>query len=82
MAEDFVSETPSDHLQANTNIDDLTLALANFSRVPSPEPAEALTCCCGNDTCDNLQAWISTKSRLESRLTLSAGQYAASDISK
>ncbi|KAF5371188.1 hypothetical protein D9758_004215 [Tetrapyrgos nigripes] len=54
------------------NIDDLTLALANFSRLSSPEPSSALTCCCGRSDCENTLAWQAKKSRLESRLTLSA----------
>ncbi|KAL0576958.1 hypothetical protein V5O48_005029 [Marasmius crinis-equi] len=57
---------------ATSTIDDLTLALANFSRLPSPDPLESLTCCCKREGCENLQAWHALKSRLESRLTLSA----------
>ncbi|KIK64794.1 hypothetical protein GYMLUDRAFT_56777 [Collybiopsis luxurians FD-317 M1] len=53
-------------------IDDLTLALNNFSRVPSPEPPTNLTCCCQREDCENFKAWQETKSRLESRLVLSA----------
>ncbi|KAF7335245.1 hypothetical protein MSAN_02335000 [Mycena sanguinolenta] len=55
-----------------TTIDDLTQALSNASRVPSPEPPGLVSCCCGQDDCENLQAWLATKARLESRLTLSA----------
>jgi hypothetical protein len=58
---------------ATSTIDDLTAALANFSRVPSPEPLEAVTCCCKQDDCENLKAWLELKSRLGSRLILSAG---------
>ncbi|RDB19916.1 hypothetical protein Hypma_012965 [Hypsizygus marmoreus] len=57
---------------ANSTVDDLTAALANFSRVPSPEPPTILTCCCGNEDCENAKAWMELKSRLESRLILSA----------
>ncbi|KAJ7620065.1 hypothetical protein FB45DRAFT_1006753 [Roridomyces roridus] len=57
---------------ATATIDDLTQALENVSRVPSPEPLSALCCCCGLDDCENLQAWLAVKARLESRLTLSA----------
>ncbi|GLB34217.1 hypothetical protein LshimejAT787_0111010 [Lyophyllum shimeji] len=57
---------------ANSTIDDLTLALANFSRVPSPEPPTVLACCCGTQDCENARAWLELKSRLESRLILSA----------
>ncbi|PBK67066.1 hypothetical protein ARMSODRAFT_959740 [Armillaria solidipes] len=56
---------------ATSTIDDLTVALANFSRVPSPEPSLML-CCCGRDDCENANAWFSMKSKLESRLILSA----------
>ncbi|KAF4620068.1 hypothetical protein D9613_004831 [Agrocybe pediades] len=57
---------------ATSTIDDLTAALADFSRVPSPEPVSALTCCCGKEDCENLKAWLDRKSRLGSRLVLSA----------
>ncbi|KAF8207848.1 hypothetical protein K438DRAFT_1713393, partial [Mycena galopus ATCC 62051] len=55
-----------------TTIDELTQALSNVSRVPSPEPPGMFACCCGLDDCENVQAWLATKARLESRLTLSA----------
>ena len=58
---------------ATSTIDDLTLALANFSRLPSPDPLSTVTCCCKREDCENVQAWHALKSRLESRLTLSAG---------
>lgn len=58
---------------ATSTIDDLTAALANCSRVPSPEPPTAVVCCCGNATCENLKSWLALKSRLGSRLILSAG---------
>ncbi|KAF8076810.1 hypothetical protein FPV67DRAFT_1472745 [Lyophyllum atratum] len=57
---------------ANSTIDDLTLALANFSRVPSPEPHAPLACCCGREECENMKGWLEVKSSLESRLILSA----------
>ncbi|KAJ7621442.1 hypothetical protein FB45DRAFT_754104 [Roridomyces roridus] len=57
---------------ATVTIDDLTQALDNVLRVPSPEPLSTLCCCCGLDDCENLQAWLAVKARLESRLTLSA----------
>lgn len=59
---------------ATAHIDDLTDALANFSRLPSPEPQTALSCCCQNADCPNLNSWNDLKSRLESRLELSAGK--------
>jgi len=58
---------------ATTTIDDLTAALTNFSRVPSPEAPSTLTCCCGKEDCENMVSWLAMKSRLESRLILSAG---------
>lgn len=59
--------------RASSTIDDLTAALTDFSRVPSPEPPSSLTCCCGREDCQNLAAWLNLKSRLESRLIFSAG---------
>jgi hypothetical protein len=58
---------------ASATVDDLTAALANFSRVPSPELTPFLTCCCEREDCENHQAWLAFKSKLESRLILSAG---------
>ncbi|KAJ3570040.1 hypothetical protein NP233_g4661 [Leucocoprinus birnbaumii] len=58
--------------RASNTIDDLTLALSSFSRGGSPEPQVNLVCCCGIETCERLQAWHECKTRLESRLTLSA----------
>ncbi|KAJ7094351.1 hypothetical protein C8R44DRAFT_890384 [Mycena epipterygia] len=66
-------QTTRDSLyDATTTIDDLTQALENVSRVPSPEPPSLFFCCCGRDDCENVQAWLGMKARLESRLTLSA----------
>ncbi|KAJ4479042.1 hypothetical protein J3R30DRAFT_3702071 [Lentinula aciculospora] len=67
-------ETPSANtLDELTNtIDDLTLALNNFSRVPSPEPPSLMSCCCQREECDNFKAWQAIKSKLENRLILSA----------
>jgi hypothetical protein len=58
---------------ASATVDDLTVALANFSRIPSPQLTPSLICCCGQDDCENHQAWLGFKSKLESRLILSAG---------
>jgi len=69
-----LSPLASSLYHATSTIDDLTAALADFSRVPSPEPVFALTCCCGRDDCENLKAWLDRKSRLGSRLVLSAGE--------
>ena len=59
---------------ATSTIDDLTLALTNFSRVPSPELQRQICCCCGSEECDATKAWLALKSKLESRLVLSAGE--------
>lgn len=67
------STLASSLFDATANIDDLTNTLANFSRVATPEPAAALTCCCARDDCEHLKAWQGLKSKLESRLILSAG---------
>lgn len=66
--------TSSLHLATST-MDDLTVALANFSKIPSPEPPSALVCCCGEEGCENNTSWLAMKSRLESRLILSAGRF-------
>ncbi|PFH47125.1 hypothetical protein AMATHDRAFT_7055 [Amanita thiersii Skay4041] len=56
-------------------IDDLTSTLANFSdRIPSPDVPVRLVCCCEKEDCENLSHWLEAKSRLESRLRLSAGE--------
>ena len=67
------SPRPGSLYHATTTVDDLTLALTNYSRVPSPEPSPPLTCCCGSEDCDHTKSWLSFKSKLESRLILSAG---------
>ncbi|KAJ7682031.1 hypothetical protein DFH06DRAFT_1388202 [Mycena polygramma] len=57
---------------ATTTIDELTQALEGVSRAQSPEPPALFFCCCGREDCENVQAWLGMKARLESRLTLSA----------
>ncbi|KAH0839793.1 hypothetical protein J3R83DRAFT_738 [Lanmaoa asiatica] len=74
---DYRPATPDSPLasslyHATSTIDDLTLALTNFSRVPSPEPQRQICCCCGAEECDTTTAWLALKSKLESRLVLSA----------
>lgn len=61
--------------QATTAIDELTLALTNHTRVPSPEPEPFLTCCCSRDDCENTKGWLAFKAKLEGRLVLSAGVF-------
>jgi hypothetical protein len=68
------STKPGSFYDAATTVDDLTLALTNYSRVPSPEPPPPLTCCCGSEDCKNTEGWLGFKSKLESRLILSAGE--------
>jgi hypothetical protein len=65
--------TPGSLYHATTTVDDLTIALTNYSRVPSPEPRQPLTCCCGSEDCEYTKGWLAFKSKLESRLILSAG---------
>lgn len=73
----------SNSLQRIThNIDDLTLALANFSRGTSPEPPDLATCCCGKEDCETSKTWLAWKSKMESRLVLSAGSFSLLDISR
>lgn len=67
------SPTAGSLYHATTNIDDLTLALINYSRVPSPEPTPHITCCCGKEGCENTKGWLAFKTKLEGRLILSAG---------
>jgi len=60
---------------ATTTIDDLTSAMANFSRMPSPSlPDSLISCCCDKTECTNRQAWVEFKAKLESRLILCAGE--------
>lgn len=60
---------------ASSNIDDLTLALMNFSQVPSLESQQAICCCCGSPECKATKNWLELKEKLEKRLHLSAGMY-------
>lgn len=62
--------------KATTTIDDLTVALSNYSRIPSPEPSDIVPCCCGAEYCDCSRGWHAFKQKLESRLILSAGKWA------
>ncbi|EED81094.1 predicted protein [Postia placenta Mad-698-R] len=68
--------------RATDTIDDLTLALSNFSRMSSPELADVATCCCGKDDCETTKAWQAWKSKMESRLILSAESANHSPISQ
>lgn len=65
-------DSPSSLRKATSTIDDLTAALSNFNRVPSPEPPDATICCCGREDCESSRAWSALKNKLENRLILSA----------
>ncbi|KZT06528.1 uncharacterized protein LAESUDRAFT_181974 [Laetiporus sulphureus 93-53] len=58
--------------RATSTIDDLTLALANFSRVASPDLPNTALCCCGKEDCETSIAWAQWKAQMESKLVLSA----------
>lgn len=57
---------------ANSNIDDLTLALMNLSQVSSSESQQNICCCCGSTECQATKSWLDSKEKLEKRLHLSA----------
>ncbi|KAG1815693.1 uncharacterized protein BJ212DRAFT_1272933 [Suillus subaureus] len=57
---------------ANSNIDDLTLALMNLSQVSSSESLQNICCCCGSTECQATKSWLDSKEKLEKRLHLSA----------
>jgi len=67
-------ESLSSLYRTSNTIDDLTLALSSFSPDTSQESQTNLNCCCATETCENLQSWYECKVRLESKLTLSAGE--------
>lgn len=75
---DTAHATTPDSVLASTlhgttsSVDDLTLALNNFSRLLSPEPQQNVLCCCGEEDCEVTKNWLALKTRLESRLILSA----------
>ncbi|KAI0320214.1 hypothetical protein OF83DRAFT_1169499 [Amylostereum chailletii] len=66
------SPSRSSLYDATNAIDDLTRSFANFSRVATPEPPGEDHTCSGRDDCDYTKAWLAVKSKLESRLVLSA----------
>ena len=57
----------------SSTFDDLTAAIEDLSRIPSPEPVASLICCCGKENCDNFRSWLELKAKLSQRLVLSAG---------
>jgi hypothetical protein len=71
------SRSPSPHYKlqkATATIDEITKALAEFSRSTTPEPLGAPVCsCCDNDSCETSTLWALDRSKIEKRLVLSAG---------
>ncbi|KAL6307178.1 hypothetical protein BKA93DRAFT_747895 [Sparassis latifolia] len=73
MPRTFRSMSPDSPLyRATSTIDELTLALANFSRASSPEPLHVAVCCCRKEECATSKAWLAYKTKMEARLVLSA----------
>ncbi|KAF9498649.1 hypothetical protein BDN71DRAFT_1481051 [Pleurotus eryngii] len=66
------SVSSSSLAHATSTIDELTVALTNYSRLSSPELEYFATCCCGRKECANTKSWAAFKSALENRLILSA----------
>jgi len=75
-------ESLSSLYRTSNTIDDLTLALSSFSPDTSQESQTNFNCCCATETCENLQSWYEYKIRLESKLTLSAGEYSISRVER
>ncbi|KAG2349191.1 hypothetical protein BDR05DRAFT_874026 [Suillus weaverae] len=76
-ASDYCPATPdtmdaSSLYHANSNIDDLTLALMNLSQVSSLQSQQNICCCCGSTECQATKSWLDSKEKLEKRLHLSA----------
>jgi len=70
------SPMTSSFYDATTTIDDLTTAIADLSRIPSPDPTTAtLICCCGKDDCHSFKSWVDLRTKLNQRLVLSAGTF-------
>ncbi|KAI0658545.1 hypothetical protein C8Q70DRAFT_1054696 [Cubamyces menziesii] len=77
MSPDSRPLTPDSQLtsslhRATTTIDELTHTLTSVSRLSSPDPEDVCTCCCRKEECETSKAWAAVKSKLESRLLLSA----------
>ncbi|KZP21552.1 hypothetical protein FIBSPDRAFT_931580 [Athelia psychrophila] len=64
------SPRPGSIYHATSTMDDLTMALTNYTHASEPPPP--LTCCCGRDECEHTKGWQAFKAKLESRLILSA----------
>ena len=59
---------------AAATIDDLTSAMAQFSKMPNTPLPDSPSCCCGTEKCTNHQTWMEFKAKLEGRLILCAGE--------
>ncbi|KAI9467291.1 hypothetical protein BJY52DRAFT_1220021 [Lactarius psammicola] len=60
-------------IDASSAIDDLTHSLTDYSRVSTPEPpTHASGCNCNTDDTEYTKAWMAVKTKLETRLVLSA----------
>ncbi|KAG2013038.1 hypothetical protein CC2G_009975 [Coprinopsis cinerea AmutBmut pab1-1] len=58
---------------SSSTIDELTSVLTDLNRAPSPAPSEhPPRCCCGQDDCENTVSWLDLRTKLETRLILSA----------
>jgi hypothetical protein len=67
------SPSSRSYLDASSAIDDLTRSLTDYSRVSTPEPPpHASGCNCNTDDSEYTKAWMAVKTKLESRLVLSA----------
>lgn len=68
------SPSSRSYLDASSAIDDLTRSLTDYSRVSTPEPpSHASDCSCNTNDSEYTKAWMAVKTKLESRLVLSAG---------
>ncbi|KAG8852351.1 hypothetical protein FRB96_008697 [Tulasnella sp. 330] len=64
--------TNASFIRASNTIDDLTRALASFSRGPSLELPDTTACCCGREDCEASSSWMTARGKLEKELELSA----------
>ncbi|KAG8987492.1 hypothetical protein FRB93_004519 [Tulasnella sp. JGI-2019a] len=66
--------TNASFIRASNTIDDLTRALASFSRGPSLELPDTTTCCRrhGEEECEATASWMNVRGKLEKQLELSA----------
>ncbi|KAG8935018.1 hypothetical protein FRC01_010523 [Tulasnella sp. 417] len=71
--ESVSTATTSSLFRASNTIDDLTRALASFSRGATPEPPlDIPLCCCERENCEATLSWLQAKEKLEKKLELSA----------